>query len=83
MTIFLNFKEWNTLHRTKRADRSKGGFQSFMVKMQDRADYNTGALELNSHDVDTIRRYYNYDNGGYESRLRKIFSRHLPFIFGQ
>lgn len=80
MTVKLSQAERDQIFRTLPEERRNGGFQSFMVKLQDRMG-EEGELELNSVDLATIQRYATYDNGGYEGRLRKAFGRHLPKIF--
>lgn len=82
MIVSLSPSERAHIFRTPREERSSGGFQSFMVKLQDRMNNRAdGALELEDTDVETIRKYLSYDNGGYQARLREAFGRHLPQLF--
>jgi len=80
MKITLNHQEVCQIYRTKPEERSRGGFQSFMVSLQGRLKHNE--IDLTGDDLEKIERYSQYDNGGYEGRLRKAFGRHLPHIFG-
>jgi site-specific DNA-methyltransferase (adenine-specific) len=62
-----------------------GGWQSLMVGLQKRTNKTTGHLTLTANDLEHIQRYaFKYGNGGWESRLMKIFGRHLgPALDGK
>jgi len=58
--------------------KSGGGFQAFLVGLQQRVDKKTGRLELTLADRERIARYaHDYKGGGWQGRLRKIFGRAL------
>lgn len=80
MKIKLNDAELFELKKTKIRDRSKGGFQTMMVDFRMRLSSPFPSLVLDSVDIEKIRRYAAYDDGGYESRLKKIFGRHFTVI---
>jgi hypothetical protein len=80
MKIMLNQFEIDALKMTKLEDRSKGGFQSLMCKLQDQL--NDHALRLEFEDLVRIAKYaaFNESSGGYQGRLQKVFGRTLGGI---
>jgi hypothetical protein len=75
MEIVLNADEFAEL---KKSLNGTGGFQDFLKQIRQRAAIRGGKLELSQDDIDKIRRYaFEYKDGGYEGRLRRIFERHL------
>lgn len=57
---------------------SDGGFQGLMVSLQKRIDRVTRELHLTDDDLRRIPMYaFDYQNGGWEDRLRRAFSRTL------
>lgn len=70
------------LDSSERAELAKeiageGGFQSLMRSLRQRSAIK-GKLTLSPDDRAKIPRYaFDYGNGGFESRLRAIFERHL------
>lgn len=57
---------------------SDGGFQGLMVSLQNRIDRVTRELHLTDDDLRRIPMYaFDYQNGGWEDRLRRAFSRTL------
>lgn len=62
----------------------RGGYQSFLVKLQRKTDRPTVALALTDSDLEKIPRYaFDYGNGGWEDRLRGVFERHLGGRLGR
>jgi hypothetical protein len=58
--------------------RSDGGFQGFLVGLQNRTNRQTRELELSERDLERIYRYKaNPRKGGWQSRFNKIFGRHF------
>jgi len=59
----------------------RGGFQGLMRGLQKNAAINHGSLILNPKLIERITRYaFQYNNGGWQNRLRAIFGRTLqPF----
>jgi hypothetical protein len=56
----------------------EGGYQSLLRALQGRLDRTSGALRLERDELDRIRRYaFEYGQGGWEDRLRRIFGRQL------
>lgn len=78
MKIKLTVSELGELGKTPPEAASRGGFQNFLVQLQYRVDDDTGELELDAEDLAKIHRYaFHYKNGGWQSRLKKIFARTL------
>ena len=76
VTIKLSTQELAVLFRQAPSSKSKGGWQSLMVGLQEKVKGNT--LILSSRDLERIYRYaFSYGNGGWEGRLRVIFQRTL------
>jgi hypothetical protein len=77
MQIVLNAEELSELRKPL---KGPGGFQDFLKQIRQRAAIRGGKLELSQDDIDKIRRYaFDYKDGGYEGRLRRIFERHLGY----
>lgn len=78
MDLILNEDEIQTLFLQDPSTRGNGGFQSLMVRLQEKCDRTSGAIKLTPADREQIRRYaFDYKNGGWETRLVRIFGRHL------
>ncbi len=76
MLITLNQTELDCLALQKESTASDGGFQGFMVKLQNQL--NGVQLRLDADDLERIPRYaFEYSQGGWEDRLIRIFKRHL------
>ena len=76
--IQLNEEEATELLQQDPESSGRGGFQSLLVKLQRQLDRNTNELELHDSDLERIPRYaFEYRNGGWQSRLIKIFRRTL------
>lgn len=74
-TVRLNEDEQKELAREA---AGSGGFQSLIEALQQKLDPITGHLALSTSDLEKIGRYaFDYGNGGFEGRLRKIFEREL------
>ena len=75
MKIILNTDEIDILFRS---NSGQGGFQSLLTGLQEKTNKQTGELNLSDSDLERISRYaFNYENGGWQDRLRGIFERHL------
>jgi len=84
ITVFLNAAEVAELERQDPATEGNGGWQSLLIELQRKLDRHTGALPLSESDLERIPRYaFDYRNGGWENRLRKIFARTLGPILGR
>ncbi len=83
-TVTLNEEEKNILVRQDPATETDGGFQRLLVTLQYLTDEETGVIELPDILLERIRRYaFDYGNGGWESRLKSIFSRTLGEDLGR
>lgn len=75
IAIELNAAEFAEL---KKPLRGQGGFQDFLKTLRQRAAIRGGRLTLSDEELEKIHRYaFEYKDGGYEGRLRKMFERHL------
>jgi hypothetical protein len=77
-TVTLNKAEIDILNRQDPATGGDGGWQSLLVRLQQKLDRQTCRLELNASDLEQIARYaFDYGNGGWEERLVIVFGRTL------
>jgi len=77
MKLLLNSYERRVLH-SQDPSRNKGGWQSLMIKLQRQFNPETNEIILYQSDLERIHRYaFSYGNGGWEDKLKSIFSRHL------
>ena len=84
MHVILTQSEITVLLRQNPETSQDGGFQGFLVSLQDRVNRTTGELELTAQDLERIPRYaFKYGNGGWENRLVDIFGRVLGTRLGQ
>jgi hypothetical protein len=83
-TARLSEEEKNILLRQDPATETDGGFQKLLVTLQYLVDEKSGAIELPKVLLERIPRYaFDYGNGGWESRLKSIFSRTLGENLGR
>jgi hypothetical protein len=83
-TVTLTPTEIEILDRQDPATENEGGFQQLLVELQGALHRNTGALALSDENKEKIPRYaFDYKNGGWESRLKGIFSRELGLNLGR
>lgn len=74
----LNREEREELFRQDPSSRRDGGFQSFLVRLQEQYRPGTEEIGLTDEDVEDIARHaFDYKQGGWEERLITIFGRHL------
>lgn len=84
MNVTLSAGEMDALFLQDSRTRRNGGYQSFLVKLQEKTNRATGALSLSDSDLERIPRYaFDYGNGGWEGRLKSIFERHLGTRLGR
>jgi len=82
--VHLTPEELVVLDRQRPSTRSRGGWQGLIVSLQEKVDRATGRLILSARDLERIGRYaFDYGNGGWEGRLRRIFSRSLGSGLGR
>ncbi len=78
--IKLSKLELALLFQLDRNQRNRGGFQRFIVGLQDKTNRQTGILELSEADQDFILRHgREAHKGGFQARIRKTFDRHFNF----
>jgi hypothetical protein len=78
MHVVLDDAEIAELDKQDPTTAGDGGFQNFMVQLQQRIERATGRLFLSAEDVERIQRYaFKYGNAGWEDRLLAAFGRHL------
>ena len=76
--VHLSSAETAALDRQEHSSKGKGGWQRLLVTLQDRVNRSDRSLILELSDIERINRYaFAYGNGGWEDRLRTIFSASL------
>ena len=79
--LTLNRIEVSNLFDQDPATKNNGGFQSLLVKLQEKLDKKSFSLSLSPKDIERIFRYsWKYRNGGWQNRLLRIFGRTLPLL---
>ena len=82
--VKLNGEELELLFEQDPSSRNAGGFQNFLVKLQEKTNRSTGELELNLSDLERIARLaFDYRHGGWQNQLRRIFGRVLGEALGR
>jgi hypothetical protein len=77
-TIKLTKEQFDELMRQDPQTKNNGGFQGFLVGLQNRTNRRTRELELSERDLERILRYKaNPNRGGWQSRFAKIFGPHF------
>ena len=72
-------EEYKALLLQAAETKNKGGFQRFLVGLQERVNRQTLKLEISEHDLERIYRWKaNPRKGGWQSRFKKIFGRLFP-----
>lgn len=78
MKIVLNQSELTELRKQDPASKGDGGFQSLLVRLQEKVDVGTNSLSLTEADLNRIQKYASeHGRGGWQSRLQAIFGRTL------
>ena len=84
MRVVLSSAELFELDRQPRRTKSRGGFQSLFVGLQERVERRTRAIVLTAIDRERIARYaFAYGRGGWEDRLLRVFGRVLGPSLGR
>jgi hypothetical protein len=74
--IVLTASELAELDRQNPATKDDGGYQDFLVTLQQRVNRTARELALDDRDLERIPRYaFDYKRGGWQKRLKSIFSR--------
>jgi len=80
-TFKLSQQEVELLFRQTPSTKSGGGFQNFLVSLQEKIDPASGWIRLSPQLILRIRRYIScFGQGGWQSLLSRIFSRVLNQI---
>jgi hypothetical protein len=83
-TVTLNPREIEILDRQDPVTETDGGFQNLLVDIQESLNRQTSELSLSDEQEEKIPRYaLDYKNGGWENRLKGIFSRTLGDNLGR
>ena len=83
-TVMLNPGEIEILDRQDPTTERDGGFQKLLVDLQYALNRSTGTIALSDEQEEKIPRYaFDYNNGGWEDRLKGIFSRTLGPTLGR
>lgn len=83
-SVILNPNEIEILDRQDPATENEGGFQGLLVELQGSLNRDTGELVVSDEQLEKISRYaFDYKNGGWEDRLKGIFSRTLGNNLGR
>ena len=78
MEIVLNAEEMAALMKQDPSQKSKGGWQSLLVRLQRKLNSETGSINLDDKDLEQIpRAAFDYGKGGWEGTLQTIFGRSL------
>lgn len=78
MTEYITDIEMSSLFAQNPSTKSDGGFQSLIVRLQNKTDRANKLITLSDKDIADIIRYCNnYGNGGWEKILRGTFGRIL------
>jgi hypothetical protein len=84
MRVTLNQAEIKILSRQHPATRNDGGYQRFLVDLQEKVDPITGEIELTKNDLTRIPKYaFDYGQGGWEKRFLGAFGRVLGKNLGR
>lgn len=84
MNVVLTADEIAELDLQDSSTKGDGGFQSLLVNLQNKVDRKTGALKLSPSDLQRIPQYaFDYRNGGWENRLKRVFGRTLGATLGR
>ena len=82
--LVLDADEIDALFEQDPATAKDGGFQSLMVRLQKNFRSGTQELRIDDQDLDDIQRYaFDYRQGGWETRLMRIFLRNLGPTLGR
>lgn len=77
-TVWLTQDEIAELDLQDPRTKGHGGFQGYLVDLQNRLGRDTNELFLSDSDLERIPRYaFDYKNGGWQNRLVQIFGREL------
>ena len=76
--LVLDDDEISALFEQDPTTAKDGGFQSLMVRLQENFRHGSQELRIEDQDLEDIQRYaLDYDQGGWEIRLMRIFRRSL------
>jgi hypothetical protein len=82
--VSLDADEIAELDRQDPATKNAGGFENYLIQLQQRIDRSNNRIELTDQDAERIARYaFDYKNGGWQKRLIAIFGRTLGAQLGR
>jgi class 3 adenylate cyclase len=82
--LTLHEPEIQALFKQDPSSRSGGGFQAFIVHLQEQCNREARVIKLTVDDEERIARYaHDYSGGGWQGRLRRIFGRTLGDNLGR
>jgi hypothetical protein len=78
--VKLTRAELNELMRHDPSTRDRGGFQRFLISLQDRVDLKTRELTLSANDIDTVLKHgAQPQKGGWQRSIRRVFDSHFDW----
>jgi len=81
-TFRLNNPEIDGLFSQDPAEKDKGGFQAFFVKLQENCNRSSGLIELSGTEIRAINKHIReYKKGGWQRKIKRIFERPLGSVF--
>jgi hypothetical protein len=82
--VQLTQEEVARLFEQDPSSRSAGGFQAFLVMLQEKTNKQTRFIDLTISDLERIARYaFDYRQGGWQNKLKRIFGRVLGDDLGR
>lgn len=84
MIITLTTQEMSILFQQDPSTKDNGGFQNFLISLQEKINPTNRVIDLTTSDLEKIPRYaFDYGNGGWEDRLKGIFKGSLGTSLGR
>jgi hypothetical protein len=84
MKVTLTQPEVEALFQQHPDTAQDGGFQSLLVSLQSKLNSATSEIELDRDDLERIPKYaFDYKNGGWQTRLLRIFGSSLGPALGR
>ena len=84
MIITLTTQEMSILFQQDPSTKDNGGFQNFLISLQEKIKPTNRVIDLTTSDLEKIPRYaFDYGNGGWEDRLKGIFKGSLGTSLGR
>ena len=72
----LTHSEVEELFSQDPAEKDKGGFQAFFVKLQGLCNRTSGVIDLGASEIAAINKHMDeYKKGGWQGKIKRIFER--------